>query len=34
MLEDGVHHVPVINGKRLVGIVTSTDLIGYLSDQY
>ena len=30
----GFHSVPVVDGKKLVGIVTSTDLIRYLVDQY
>lgn len=28
------HAVPVVNGRKLVGIVTSTDLIQYLLEQY
>ncbi|MBK9150804.1 MAG: CBS domain-containing protein [Saprospiraceae bacterium] len=28
------HAVPVVDGKKLVGIVTTTDLINYLLDQY
>ncbi|APZ90913.1 CBS domain-containing protein [Fuerstiella marisgermanici] len=28
------HSVPVVDGARLVGIVTSSDLIQYLLDQY
>lgn len=28
-LEDGrVHHLPVVDGKRLVGIISTTDLLG------
>ncbi|MCB1224207.1 MAG: CBS domain-containing protein [Verrucomicrobiales bacterium] len=28
------HSLPVLDGKKLVGIVTSTDLIRYLLEQY
>lgn len=28
------HSVPVVDGKKLVGIVTATDLIRYLVEQY
>jgi len=28
------HAVPIVNGSKLVGIVTSTDLIKYLLDQF
>lgn len=28
------HSLPVVDGDKLVGMVTSTDLIQYLSDQY
>jgi len=31
---NGFHSVPVVDGKNLAGIVTSTDLIRYLLDQY
>ena len=30
----GFHSVPVVDGNRLAGIVTSTDLIHYLVEQY
>ena len=30
----GFHSVPVVDGKKLAGIVTSTDLIRYLEEQY
>lgn len=30
----GFHSVPVVDGKKLAGIVTSTDLIRYLVEQY
>ena len=30
----GFHSVPVVDGTRLAGIVTSTDLIHYLVEQY
>jgi CBS domain-containing protein len=32
--EGGFHCVPVVSGTKLVGIVTSTDLIKYLLAQY
>lgn len=31
---NGFHSLPVVDGKSLAGIVTSTDLIKYLVDQY
>lgn len=31
-MEHGVHRLPVIEGKRLVGIVTTFDLIGLIAD--
>lgn len=35
LLVDGRYHaLPVVEGKKLVGILTSTDLIQYLLDQY
>lgn len=30
----GFHSIPVVEGNKLVGIVTSTDLIRYLIEQY
>ncbi len=30
----GFHSIPVVEGSKLVGIVTSTDLIRYLIEQY
>ena len=30
----GFHSVPIIDGQKLVGLVTSTDLIRYLVEQY
>ena len=30
----GFHSLPIVDGKKLVGLVTSTDLIRYLVDQY
>lgn len=30
----GFHSVPVVDGKKLAGLVTSTDLIRYLIEQY
>lgn len=32
--QTGVHHLPVMHGSELAGIVTSTDLIRYLVEQY
>lgn len=29
---ENFHSLPVVDGKKLVGIVTSTDLINYLAD--
>ncbi|KTG07881.1 histidine kinase [Haloprofundus marisrubri] len=31
MIEHGFHHLPVIDGDDLIGIVTTTDLAAYLS---
>jgi CBS domain-containing protein len=33
-VRDAAHSLPVVDGKKLVGLVTSTDLIQYLVDQY
>ena len=30
----GFHSVPIIDGQKLVGLVTSTDLIRYQVEQY
>ena len=30
----GFHSVPVVDGKKLAGLVTSTNLIRYLVEQY
>jgi CBS domain-containing protein len=30
----GFHSVPIVDGKKLAGLVTSTDLIRYLVEQY
>lgn len=34
LVASGFHSLPVVNNSELVGIVTSTDLIQYLLDQY
>lgn len=34
LAEGGFHSLPVVSGKKLVGIVTSTDLIKYLLSQF
>jgi CBS domain-containing protein len=34
LVASGFHSLPVVEGRRLVGIVTSTDLIQYLLDQF
>jgi CBS domain-containing protein len=31
MIEHGFHHVPVVDGDEVIGMVTSTDLAAYLS---
>lgn len=31
MVEAGIHHMPVVDGDDVIGIITSTDLTGYLS---
>lgn len=30
----GFHALPIVEGKKLAGLVTSTDLIRYLIEQY
>ena len=30
MRENNIHHVPVVRNRKLVGIVTPTDIIRYL----
>ncbi len=34
LASNNFHSLPVVDGNKLVGIVTSTDLIQYLVDQY
>ncbi len=34
LANNSFHSLPVVEGKKLVGLVTSTDLIKYLVDQY
>jgi CBS domain-containing protein len=34
LAEGGFHSLPVVSGGKLVGIVTSTDLIKYLLSQF
>lgn len=34
LVGSGFHSLPVVDGDSLVGIITSTDLIQYLLDQY
>ena len=34
LAQGNFHAIPVVHGKKLVGIVTSTDLIKYLLDQF
>lgn len=34
LASNNFHSLPVVDGKKLVGLVTSTDLIQYLVDQY
>ncbi|MEF8799455.1 MAG: CBS domain-containing protein [Halolamina sp.] len=31
MVEAGIHHVPVVDDDEVIGIITTTDLTGYLS---
>jgi CBS domain-containing protein len=31
MVEAGIHHMPVVDGDEVIGIITSTDLTSYLS---
>ena len=31
MIDHGVHHVPVVDGDKVVGIITTTDLAAYIS---
>jgi CBS domain-containing protein len=34
MVEHGIHHVPVVDdGAELIGIITSSDMAGYLSTE-
>lgn len=34
LVTSGFHSLPVVDGENLIGIVTSSDLIQYLLDQY
>ncbi|MFM7604849.1 MAG: CBS domain-containing protein [Prosthecobacter sp.] len=34
LAKSNFHSLPIVNGDKLVGIVTSTDLIRYLVDQF
>jgi len=31
MVEHGIHHMPVVDDNEVIGIITTTDLTGYLS---
>lgn len=33
MVEHGIHHVPIVDGEELIGIITSSDMAGYLSTE-
>jgi CBS domain-containing protein len=34
LAQGGFHSLPVVSGRRLVGMITTTDLIKYLRDQF
>lgn len=34
LAKGGFHSLPVVSGRRLVGMITTTDLIKYLRDQF
>ena len=34
LTENGIHHVPVVSGKQLVGLISSTDLMKLSLDAY
>lgn len=33
MIEHGFHHVPVVDGDDVIGVITTTDLTAYLSNR-
>lgn len=34
LTENGIHHVPVVNGNKLVGLISSTDMMKLSLDAY
>jgi CBS domain-containing protein len=32
LIEHGFHHVPVVDGEAVIGVITTTDLTAYLSN--
>ncbi|MWG35786.1 CBS domain-containing protein [Halomarina oriensis] len=33
VIEHGFHHLPVVDGETVIGVVTTTDLTAYISDR-
>jgi CBS domain-containing protein len=33
VIEHGFHHLPVVDGETVIGVITTTDLTAYISDR-